>query len=47
VDIYEHLSFLGDLHRQIAELPDGAKVKLVAKNLRVDQAGDSSLQVRD
>ncbi len=47
VDIYEHLSFLGDLHRQIAELPDGAKVRLVVKNLGVDQAGDSDLQVRD
>lgn len=27
-DIYEHVSFLGDLHRQIANLPDGSKVKL-------------------
>lgn len=27
-DIYEHVSFLGDLHRQIAELPDGSKVSL-------------------
>jgi hypothetical protein len=47
VDIYEHLSLLGDLHRQIADLPDGAKVKLVVKNLGVDQAGDSALQVRN
>ena len=27
-DLYEHVSFLGDLNRQIAELPDGAKVRL-------------------
>jgi len=47
VDIYEHLSFLGDLHRQIAELPDGAKVKLIVKNVGADQAGDSALQVRN
>jgi hypothetical protein len=38
VDIYEHLSFLGDLNRQIAELPDGANVRLVVRNLGVDQA---------
>jgi hypothetical protein len=29
VDLYEHVSFLGDLNRQIAELPDGAQVRLV------------------
>lgn len=28
-DLYEHISFLGDLHRQIANLPDGAQVRLV------------------
>jgi hypothetical protein len=28
VDIYEQVSFLGDLHRQIANLPDGSKVRL-------------------
>jgi len=28
-DLYEHVSFLGDLNHQIAELPDGAKVRLV------------------
>jgi hypothetical protein len=28
VDIYESVGFLGDLHRQIVELPDGAKVRL-------------------
>jgi len=29
VDLYEHVSFLGDLHRQISEVPDGGKVRLV------------------
>jgi hypothetical protein len=28
-DLYEHVSFLGDLNRQIAELPEGARVRLV------------------
>jgi hypothetical protein len=27
-DLYEHVSFLGDLHRQIATTPDGEKVRL-------------------
>jgi hypothetical protein len=27
-DLYEQVSFLGDLHRQIADNPDGAKVRL-------------------
>jgi hypothetical protein len=27
-DIYEHVSFLGDLHRQIVSLPDGSKINL-------------------
>ena len=27
-DLYEHVSFLGDLNHQIADLPDGAKVRL-------------------
>lgn len=27
-DLYEQVSFLGDLHRQIADTPDGAKVRL-------------------
>ena len=27
-DLYEQVSFLGDLHRQIKDLPDGAKVRL-------------------
>ena len=30
-DLYEHVAFLGDIHRQIANLPDGAKVRLVVK----------------
>jgi hypothetical protein len=31
LDIYENLSFLGDLHKQIAEVPDGSKIKLRIK----------------
>src|ERR1700693_2205 len=27
-DLYEHVSFLGDLNRQIADLPEGAEVRL-------------------
>lgn len=27
-DLYEQVSFLGDLNRQVATLPDGAKIKL-------------------
>jgi hypothetical protein len=27
-DLYEQVSFLGDLHRQIADSPDGAKIRL-------------------
>jgi hypothetical protein len=30
-DIYDHLGFLGDMHRQISKMPDGAKVKLIIK----------------
>jgi hypothetical protein len=30
-DIYDHVSFLGDLHKQIATTPDGTKVKLIIK----------------
>lgn len=30
-DIYDHVSFLGDLHRQISSLPDGSKVRLQVK----------------
>lgn len=33
-DLYEHVSFLGDLNRQIAELPEGAKVRLRIKRSR-------------
>jgi hypothetical protein len=28
-DLYEHVSFLGDIHRQIAEIPDGEQVRLI------------------
>jgi hypothetical protein len=28
-DLYEQVSFLGDLNRQVSALPDGAKVRLV------------------
>jgi hypothetical protein len=28
VDLYEHVALLGDLNRQISNLPDGAKVRL-------------------
>ena len=27
-DLYEYVSFLGDMHRQIADTPDGAQVRL-------------------
>ena len=27
-DLYEQVSFLGDLHRQIADVPNGAKIRL-------------------
>jgi|HubBroStandDraft_6_1064221.scaffolds.fasta_scaffold11551_2 hypothetical protein len=30
-DLYEHLSFLGDLHRQISDVPDGGKIRLHLK----------------
>jgi len=30
-DLYEHVSFLGDIHQQISTLPDGAKVRLVVQ----------------
>lgn len=32
-DLYEQVSFLGDLHRQIASSPDGAKVRLRIRGL--------------
>jgi hypothetical protein len=28
IDIYEHLAFLGDLHQQMKDMPDGTKVRL-------------------
>lgn len=31
VNIYDHVGFLGDMHRQISSLPDGSKVRLVLK----------------
>lgn len=31
-DIHDHVSFLGDLHRQISGLPDGTKVRLRVKS---------------
>ena len=31
VDLYEHVSFLGDLNRQISTCPDGTKVRLHKK----------------
>jgi hypothetical protein len=31
-DLYEHVSFLGALHRKIAKLPDNTKVELKAKS---------------
>lgn len=31
-DIYDHVSFLGDVHRQVASLPDGTKVRLRVKD---------------
>lgn len=31
-DLYEHVGFLGDIHRQIATLPDGTKIKLVVRH---------------
>jgi len=31
-DLYEQISFLGDLNRQISSLPDGAKVRLRVKS---------------
>lgn len=36
-DLYEQVSFLGNLHRQIANLPNGAKVRL-----KVDQPPSQS-----
>ena len=30
-DIYDHVGFLGDLHRQISTFPEGTKVRLTVK----------------
>ena len=30
-DLYDHVSFLGDIHHQIASVPDGHKVRLVVR----------------
>lgn len=30
-DLYEHVGFLGDIHKQISTLPGGAKVRLVVQ----------------
>jgi len=32
-DLYEHVSLLGDVNRQIAHLPDGSKVRLQVKRV--------------
>ena len=32
VNIYEHVSFLGDINRQMSDCPDGSKVKLHVKS---------------
>jgi len=31
-DLYEQVSFLGDLNRQVAQLPDGTKIRFAAKD---------------
>lgn len=47
-NLYEHLSFTGDIHKQMADLPDGARVKLVVKNnIDGELAGGPTPQVRD
>jgi len=32
IDIYESVSFLGDLNKQIADVPDGGEIKLIIGN---------------
>lgn len=32
IDLYENVGFLGSIHRQIADLPDGAKIRLVIQS---------------
>lgn len=41
-DIYDYVGMSGDLHRQISELPNGAKVRLVVKNAPSDTADSGS-----
>lgn len=36
-DLYEHVGYLGDIHRQLATVPDGTKVRLLVKNHTSDQ----------
>lgn len=36
-DIYDHVRFLGDLPRQIAESPDGTQVRLTDKSIAADK----------
>lgn len=31
IDLYENVSCLGDIHRQIATLPDGARVRIIVQ----------------
>ena len=31
IDLYDNVGWLGDMHRQIATLPDGAKVRIVVQ----------------
>jgi hypothetical protein len=46
-NLYKHLSFTGDIHRQMAHLPDRVTLKLVVRNIDVEQAGEPRRQVRD
>ncbi len=32
IDIYDHVGFLGDLHRQVSALPDGTKIRLQVRD---------------
>ena len=31
IDLYDNVGWLGDMHRQIATLPDGAKVRIIVQ----------------
>jgi len=37
IDLREHYSVLGDMHRQTKDLPDGTRVKLVVTNLQSER----------